>query len=561
MTTHATILDALLARAKSNGNDRALLQKLRGRWAETSWSGYATAVAEVGEGLAGLGVAKGDKVAILVDNRPAMLYLDLGAQAIGAVSVPVLTAALHDDVVDVLRRISPSVVVIQDTAWLDVVLASLPNVRHIVHVDTAGVSSYQDPRLVDYAELRTSGRNGGASIESLARRASALTADAVVTMATSSGATGPMRTFSFTTGQVAESAAVIAARFPLKPGEFVLAQVPLAASAERAITAYSSIITGAVVAFPESVETAAAAATEIEPHFVHSPTGLLDSSSFNSLQRLDRNRRLKKLVARGWRKSSFGGKSASGFWHALVGKFMVRLLGARRTRTVLVSGASVQVRTAHFMRALRLPLVDAYTVSASFVPVMIANDVEAGFDETFDGVETEVTSAGRLRIRGRLVSKDALGGGWLDTNDRVEQRNGKIVVVGPASLDVPVDSVRELELAVASSPYIGRAIVTTGSAGVGMLIEVEPLALSEWAQTNKVPFTTVATILDNATAQQLFVDEVRSTLGRLANKPNVGELRLLRRQLGIDTGDLTATGKLRRSRVAGIADVVVVRLG
>ena len=104
MTTHATILDALLARAKSNGNDRALLQKLRGRWAETSWSGYATAVAEVGEGLAGLGVAKGDKVAILVDNRPAMLYVDLGAQAIGAVSVPVLTAALHDDVVDVLRR-------------------------------------------------------------------------------------------------------------------------------------------------------------------------------------------------------------------------------------------------------------------------------------------------------------------------------------------------------------------------------------------------------------------------------------------------------------------------
>jgi long-chain acyl-CoA synthetase len=490
-----------------------------------------------------------------------MLYIDLGAQAIGAVSVPVLTAALHDDVVDVLRRVAPSVVVIQDTAWLDVVLASLPNVRHIVHVDTAGVSSYQDPRLVDYSELRAGGRSTGASIDSLARRASALAADGVVTMAASSGATGPMRTFSFTTSQVADGAAVVAARFPLQPGEFVLAQVPLAASAERAITAYSSIITGAVVAFPESVETAAAAASEIEPHFVHSPSGLLDSSSFDSLQRLERNRRLKRLVARGWRKSSLGGKPAGGFWHAVVGRFIVRLLGARRTRTVLVSGSSVQVRTAHFMRALRLPLVDAYTVSASFVPVMIANDVEAGFDESVDGVETEVSSAGRLRIRGRLVSKDALGGGWLETNDRVMQRNGKIVVLGPASLDVAVDSVRELELAVAASPYIGRAIVTTGGAGVGLIIEVEPLALSEWAQANKVPFTTVATILDNAAAQQLLVDEVSAALGRMANSPKVGELRLLRRQLGVDSGDLTATGKLRRSRVAGIADVVVVRLG
>jgi long-chain acyl-CoA synthetase len=560
MTTHATILDALLARAKSNGNDRALLQKLRGRWAEITWSGYATAVAEVGEGLAQLGVAKGDRVAILVDNRPAMLYVDLGAQSIGAVSVPVLTAALHDDVVDVLRRVAPTVVVIQDTSWLDVVLASLPAVKHIVHVDTAGISSYADTRLVDYTELRANGRSAGASLDSLARRSSSLVADSVVTMATSSGATGPMRTFSFTAAQVVDGAEVVAKRFALKAGEFVLAQVPLAASAERAVTAYSSIVTGAVVAFPESVETAAAAAGEIEPHFVHSPTALLDSSSFNSLQRLDRNRRLKKLVAKGWRRSTLGGKAASGFWHALVGQFIVRLLGARRTRTVLVSGSSVQVRTAHFMRALRLPLVDAYTVSAAFVPAMLASNAEAGFDETLDGVKAEVTSTGRLRLQGRLVSADALASGWCETNDRVEQRNGKIVVLGPSSLEAELASVREVELAVATSPYVGRAIVTAGSGGVGVLIEVEPLALSEWAQANKVPFTTVSTILDNTTAQQLFVDEVRATLARLADTPRVGELRLLRRQLAVETGDLTATGKLRRSRVAGIADVVVVRL-
>lgn len=560
MTTHATILDALLARAKSNGNDRALLQKLRGRWAEITWSGYATAVAEVGEGLAGLGIGKGDRVAILVDNRPAMLYFDLGAQSIGAVSVPVLTAALHDDVVDVLRRIAPAVVVIQDTSWLDVVLESLPSVKHIVHVDTAGVSSYDDSRLVNYTDLRANGRSAGASLDSLARRSTALTGGSVVTMATSSGATGSMRTFSFTATQVIDGAEVMGRRFALKTGEFVLAQMPLAASAERAITAYSSITTGAVVAFPESVETAAASATEIEPHFVHSPAGLLDESSFNSLQRLDRNRRVKKLVAKGWRKSAFGGKAAGGFWHALVGRFIVRLLGARRTRTVLVSGSSVQVRTTHFMRALRLPLLDAYTVSAAFVPVMLASNVEDGFDETLDGIDIEVTSAGRLRLSGRLVSADATVSGWYETNDRVEQRDGKIVVLGPSSLEVELASAREFELAVASSPYIGRAVVTTGTDGVGVVIEVEPFALSEWAQANNVPFTTVATILDNTTAQQLFVEEVRSTLTRLADKPRVGELRLLRRQFGVDTGDLTATGKVRRKRVGGNSDVVIVRL-
>jgi long-chain acyl-CoA synthetase len=490
-----------------------------------------------------------------------MVYLDLGSQAIGAVSVPVLTAALHDDVVDVLTRLAPSVVVVQDTTWLDVVLVSMPNVRHIVHVDTAGISSYQDPRLVDYASMRENGRSAGASLDSLARRATDLAADSLVTMVASSGATGPMRAFGFTAGQVIDAASVVAARFPLKPGEFVLAQQPLAASGERAISLYSSIITGAVVAFPESVETAAAAAGEIEPHFVHSPTALLDASSFGSLQRLDRNRGLKKLVARGWRKASFGGKQASGFWHGLVGRFIVRLLGARRMRTVLVSGSSVQVRTAHFMRALRLPLVDTYTVSACFAPVMLASNAEDGFDETLDGVETDVTTAGRLRLRGRLVSKDALANGWYETNDRVAQRNGKTVVLGPAMLDASIESVREIELVVAASPYIGRAVVTTGAGGVGILIEVEPLALSDWAQANKVPFTTVATILDNVTAQQLFVDEVKSLMERLSTRPNVSELRLLRRQLAVDSGDLTATGKLRRSRVAGLADVVVVRLG
>ena len=93
-----SLTDLLLDRAEKSPEARAMLQKLRGKWNETTWHDYATAVAEVARGLDAIGIGEGHKVLIIVDNRPAFAYLDLATQTIGAISVPVAPATLPRDV-------------------------------------------------------------------------------------------------------------------------------------------------------------------------------------------------------------------------------------------------------------------------------------------------------------------------------------------------------------------------------------------------------------------------------------------------------------------------------
>ena len=69
--------------------------KRGGAWVAISSDEFRTAVEEMSMGLRELGVAAGDRVAILSENRPEWAYADLATLCAGAVDVPV------DDVVAV----------------------------------------------------------------------------------------------------------------------------------------------------------------------------------------------------------------------------------------------------------------------------------------------------------------------------------------------------------------------------------------------------------------------------------------------------------------------------
>ena len=60
------------------GSRVALREKKYGIWQEVTWQDYAAHVRAVSLGLAALGLARGDTVAVISGNRPAWLYVELG---------------------------------------------------------------------------------------------------------------------------------------------------------------------------------------------------------------------------------------------------------------------------------------------------------------------------------------------------------------------------------------------------------------------------------------------------------------------------------------------------
>ena len=94
-----TLPQMLAARARRHGRRKvALREKEYGIWQEVTWEEYAAHARAVCLGLEALGLRRGDTIAILCGNRPAWLYTELGAQALGAVPVGVYVDGLPDQV-------------------------------------------------------------------------------------------------------------------------------------------------------------------------------------------------------------------------------------------------------------------------------------------------------------------------------------------------------------------------------------------------------------------------------------------------------------------------------
>ena len=78
----------LLEMAKRRGDQPAIREKEYGIWQSWTWSYVAQEVRALACGLAVLGLKRGDKIAIIGDNRPRLYWTMTAAQAIGAIPVP-----------------------------------------------------------------------------------------------------------------------------------------------------------------------------------------------------------------------------------------------------------------------------------------------------------------------------------------------------------------------------------------------------------------------------------------------------------------------------------------
>ncbi len=114
-----TIPQLLRWRVKSTGDNVALREKDFGYWREYTWDEYYTYVRRTALGLKQLGLGKGDKIALIGDNIPEMLFVAVGAQALGGISVGIYQTSLPDEIAHLLDYTDVSVVFCNDQEQVD----------------------------------------------------------------------------------------------------------------------------------------------------------------------------------------------------------------------------------------------------------------------------------------------------------------------------------------------------------------------------------------------------------------------------------------------------------
>jgi long-chain acyl-CoA synthetase len=186
-------------------------------------------------GLRGLGVAAGDRIAIVGANRPRLYWSFTAAQSIGAIPVPVYADSVADELAHVLNDAGARLAVVQDQEQVDKILANqaaIPGLTDLVYDEGRGLRSYDKSHLHDFAGVQEEGRRIMAAYAGAAGRwedaVKAASGEDVSVILYTSGTTGRSKGVMISAVGAVSAAVDTVAFDRLTERDSVLAYLPLA---------------------------------------------------------------------------------------------------------------------------------------------------------------------------------------------------------------------------------------------------------------------------------------------------------------------------------------------
>src|SRR5829696_7005658 len=147
-TGSKTIADLLPLAAERYRDRVAVTVKRDGAWRQVSVGEVGAIAEEIALGLVGLGIAPGDRVALLCRTRPEWTYCDFGASEAGAVVVPIYPTNSPEECEWVLSDSGARAVICEDAgqvAKVRAVRTRLPALEHVIVIDPEGASDDATP--------------------------------------------------------------------------------------------------------------------------------------------------------------------------------------------------------------------------------------------------------------------------------------------------------------------------------------------------------------------------------------------------------------------------------
>jgi long-chain acyl-CoA synthetase len=585
-----TLPQMLAARARRHGRRRvALREKEYGIWQEVTWEAYAAHVRAVALGLEALGLRRGETIAILCGNRPAWLYTELGAQALGAVPAGVYVESLPEQVRYVVGHSEARIVMVEDQEQADKVLgvrAHLPRLERIVVDDTRGLEDYREPLLTSLEDVERRGREVDA--QDPGRYATLLdkgAPDDVALLAYTSGTTGTPKAAMLSHRNLLAEAASVTEVDRVLESDDIVSFLPFSWVGEQLLSVAIALHAGATVSFPEGPATVREDLREIGPHVVIGPPRFWEAMCAEFQVKIADAGRLKGAAARlaldigrrvserrlGRQPVGPGLRLLAQLAHVLTFRALLDRLGLSRVRHAYTGGAACGPELFRFFRAIGLNLKQVYgqTESGGISVLHADDDVRPEtVGKPTAGTRIRVSDAGEILIASPTVflgyyknpeaTAQALDDGWLHTGDAgVLEEDGHLVVIDRLQdvlrlADGSRFSPALIENKLKFSPYVREAVVV-GEARpfVVALVQIDMGVVGSWAESRRVPFTTFKDLSGKPEVFALIAREVARVNEDLPRAARIHAFALFDKELDADDDELTRTNKVRRATILG----------
>jgi long-chain acyl-CoA synthetase len=560
----------------------ALQVKVAGAYKPISHTEVAERVRHAARGLSALGVKRGDRVAILSENRPEWAIADFACLTIGLTDVPIYPTLPADQIAYILKDSGAVAIFVSDKEQADKIRqirSQVPAVKTVIAFD-------EMPRVTDIslAGLEKRGTEGETSQSIAAYRADAFSVkpDDLATIIYTSGTTGEPKGVMLTHDNIYSNVAASMKAIPFDGRDVGLSFLPLSHIFERMAGHYMMFATGTSIAYAESIDTVPINLQEVRPTLVLSVPRLYEKMYARVLETALTGGFLKKKIffwARGvaerWANEKLAGREPGGLLarqYAIAQKLVFSKLKARtggRLRYFVSGGAPLSPDINKFFYAAGLEILEGYGLTETS-PVIAVNTPEnfriGTVGKAIDGVEIKIAADGEILTRGPHVMKgyynkpdatrEAIApDGWFHTGDIGELRDGFLAITDRKK-DIIVTAggkniaPQPLENKVKTNKYVAQAVMLGDKRKFpSMLIVPNFDQLEKWAMKRNIIWTDRAQLLRMPTIQAKMEKEVNNELAGVAHFELPKKIGLLEHDFSIEKGELTPTQKVKRRAI------------
>ena len=565
----------------------ALREKYLGIWQEFTWEEYYQHVKWFALGLRELGFKKGDKLAIIGDNRPEWVFSELAAQSLGGVSVGLYQDSILKEVAYVINHSDATFVVAEDQEQVDKILEikkEIPKVKKVIYYDPKGMRNYRDPLLMYFYDVVDMGREVDERNPNLYDR---LVEEGkgtdVAIISYTSGTTGFPKGAVLSYKNMINMAVNLMKVDPRREDEEYLSFLPMAWMGEQMMTISSALIACFTVNFPEEPETVQENIREIGPHVIFSPPRIWENICATVQVKIMDSTWLKRKVYQlcmpiGYRmadykfskkKPPFYMRILYGIAYLLLFRALKDRLGFSRIRHAYTGGAALGPDTFRFFHALGINLKQIYGQTEIAGISCLHRDDDIDFNtvgKPIPGTEIKIAENGEILSRSDSVflgyykneeaTKEALKDGWLHSGDAgyIDEKGHLVVIDRLKDLMQLSDGTRFspqfIENKLKFSPYIKEAVVLGKNRPyITAIINIDYGIVGKWAEDRLISYTTYTDLASKDQVYDLIAGEVEKVNRDLPEKMRIRKFVLLYKELDADDDELTRTRKLRRGFV------------
>ncbi|MEE2694105.1 MAG: AMP-binding protein [Pseudomonadota bacterium] len=584
----------LVRLAASRGNEIAIREKDFGIWQSWTWRDYLIEARSLAGGLADCGFERGDKVAIIGDNRPELYFGIMATQIIGGVPVPMYQDSIADEMVFILDHAEVRFAIVEDQEQVDKLLAvreQLPKLEFIIFEDDRGLRHYDETGLLSYAATTKKGADFGAGNPNFVDEEIAKgEGEDIAVMLYTSGTTGQPKGVMLTYENVISTSWSGIEHDNLGSGEKVVAYMPMAWIGDHLFSYGQALCMGFTVNCPESADTVLQDVREIGPTCFFAPPRIWENILTTVMVRIEDSGWVKRKLFSFFMKLAervgpeiMDGRKVGVLARCLyfIGKIFVYgplrdNLGFSRMRIAYTAGEAIGPEIFTFYRSIGVNIKQLYGMTEATALVVGQADGEVYADSVgvpYPGVELRIEDSGEVLCRSPGVFKGyyknqeateetLTADGWIRSGDaglidsegqlRIIDRAKDVGKLNNGAMFAP----KYIENKLKFSPYVREAVAFgNGHDAVTAFINIDLEAVGNWAERRGLSYTSYTDLASKSEVYELVGRDIERVNGSLAqdeklSSSQITRFLILHKELDPDDNELTRTRKVRRRFIA-----------